>query len=161
MVTRLKPQENTTLEGLYRSGGTYCTQMEAQGFRRVTYFQDRPDVLAEYTCTVVADKQRFPTLLSNGNLVDAGDAEGGKHFTTWHDPHPKPCYLFALVAGDLACRGRARSRRRSGREVAAAGLRGPRATRDRAHARHGLAEAQPCVWDEVDLRTRSTTSTCS
>jgi len=146
VITRLKPQENTTLEGLYRSGGTYCTQMEAQGFRRVTYYQDRPDVLAEYTCTVVADKQRFPTLLSNGNLVDAGDAEDGKHYTTWHDPHLKPCYLFALVAGDLACR-ESTFTTVSGREVQLK-LFVDRGNEDRtAHAMESLERSMR--WDEV------------
>ncbi len=103
VVTILQPQNNTTLEGLYRSGGVFCTQMEAQGFRRVTYFQDRPDVMSEYIATLVADKLAYPTLLANGNLLDSGDAQDGRHFATWHDPFPKPCYLFALVAGDLAC----------------------------------------------------------
>jgi aminopeptidase N len=90
--------------------------MEAQGFRRVTYFQDRPDVLAEYTTTVVAEATRYPTLLSNGNLLDSGDGTDGRHFATWHDPFPKPCYLFALVAGDLACR-ESTFTTRSGRNV--------------------------------------------
>ncbi len=116
VVTRLRPQDNTTLEGLYRSGDVWCTQMEAQGFRRVTYVQDRPDVLSEYTTTVVGDEARCPTLLSNGNLVDSGKAQDGRHFATWHDPFPKPTYLFALVAGDLACR-EATHVTSSGREV--------------------------------------------
>ncbi|MFT7464447.1 MAG: aminopeptidase N [Pseudohongiellaceae bacterium] len=102
VVTRLAPQDNTALEGLYRSGGTFCTQMEAEGFRRVTWFADRPDVLATYSTTVVADASKYPVLLANGNLIDAGEGKDGRHFTQWHDPHPKPCYLFALVAGDLA-----------------------------------------------------------
>ncbi|MDG2148426.1 MAG: aminopeptidase N [Planctomycetota bacterium] len=104
VVTLLRPQDNTSLEGLYRSGSMFCTQMEAQGFRRVTYFQDRPDVLAQYTTTIVAEATRYPTLLSNGNLIDSGNGADSRHFATWHDPFPKPCYLFALVAGDLACR---------------------------------------------------------
>lgn len=102
VVTRLAPQDNTALAGLYRSGGTFCTQMEAEGFRRVTWFADRPDILATYSTTVVADATKYPVLLSNGNLIDAGEATGGRHFTQWHDPHPKPSYLFAMVAGDLA-----------------------------------------------------------
>jgi aminopeptidase N len=102
IVTRLAPQDNTALEGLYRSGSTFCTQMEAEGFRRVTWFTDRPDVLSCYRTTIVADSERYPVLLSNGNLIHSGEAEDGRHFAQWHDPHPKPCYLFALVAGNLA-----------------------------------------------------------
>ncbi len=100
--TRLRPQDNTTLMGLYKSGGNFCTQCEAEGFRKITYFLDRPDVLATYTTTIVADKMRYPVLLSNGNLVDRGEDNNGMHWITWHDPFPKPSYLFALVAGDLA-----------------------------------------------------------
>lgn len=102
IVTRVNPESNTALEGLYRSGGNYCTQCEAEGFRRITYFLDRPDVLSVYTTTLVADKSTNPVLLSNGNLIKSGDLERGRHFATWHDPFKKPCYLFALVAGDLA-----------------------------------------------------------
>lgn len=101
IVTQIDPTANTALEGLYRSGGAFCTQCEAEGFRRITYFLDRPDVLAVYTTKVIADKAQYPQLLSNGNLVESGELEGGRHFATWHDPHPKPCYLFALVAGDF------------------------------------------------------------
>lgn len=101
--TRINPDANSKLEGLYRSSGTYCTQCEAEGFRRITYFLDRPDVLAVYTTRVEARKSEAPTLLANGNPVDAGDVEGtDRHYAIWHDPHPKPSYLFALVAGDLA-----------------------------------------------------------
>lgn len=99
--TEVDPANNTTLEGLYKSGGAYCTQCEAEGFRRITYYLDRPDVLAVFTTTVRADKAEFPYLLSNGNLVAKGDEQGSRHFVTWHDPYPKPCYLFALVAGDF------------------------------------------------------------
>jgi len=102
-VVRSEPEKNTALEGLYRSNGMYCTQCEAEGFRRITFFPDRPDVLSRFTTTIHADKSAYPLLLSNGNPVDAGDEEGGRHFATWEDPFPKPCYLFALVAGDLAC----------------------------------------------------------
>ena len=98
----LKPQENTCLEGLYRSANILCTQCEAQGFRNITPFLDRPDVMAPYSCTIIADKTRYPVLLSNGNCVDAGDLSGSRHFVRWDDPFKKPCYLFALVAGDLA-----------------------------------------------------------
>ncbi|EAT11820.1 aminopeptidase N [Bermanella marisrubri] len=99
--TRIKPQENTALEGLYKSAGMYCTQCEAEGFRRITYFLDRPDVMSIYDVTIIADKSKYPVLLSNGNLVESKELEGGKHLAHWHDPHKKPCYLFALVAGDL------------------------------------------------------------
>lgn len=102
IVTKIKPQENSLLEGLYKSGGNFCTQCEAEGFRGITYFYDRPDVMAKYKCRIEADKALYPVLLSNGNLLEAGDAGGGRHFTVWEDPWPKPCYLFALVAGDLA-----------------------------------------------------------
>jgi len=101
--TKIKPQDNTSLEGLYKSSGNYCTQCEAEGFRRITFFLDRPDVMSVYTTRVEADKAKYPVLLSNGNLVDSGDLGGGRHFAVWHDPFVKPCYLFALVAGDLAC----------------------------------------------------------
>jgi aminopeptidase N len=101
----IQPQNNTVLEGLYKSSGNYCTQCEAEGFRGVTYFFDRPDVMSKYTTRVEADKAKYPVLLSNGNLTASGDAaEAGRHFAVWVDPFPKPCYLFALVAGDLALR---------------------------------------------------------
>lgn len=102
IVTLIKPHENTALEGLYQSNGNYCTQCEAHGFRRITYFLDRPDVMAIYTTTIEADKKRYPVLLSNGNLIASGDKDQGRHYVTWKDPFKKPCYLFALVAGDLA-----------------------------------------------------------
>lgn len=103
VVTAIVPEKNTALEGLYMSEGMYCTQCEAEGFRRITYFPDRPDVMAVYTTRLEADAARFPVLLSNGNLTDTGDAGEGRHFAVWHDPFPKPSYLFAAVAGDLAC----------------------------------------------------------
>ena len=99
--TLVDPTANTQLSGLYRTSGNYCTQCEAQGFRRITYFPDRPDVMAVYTTRIEADKKETPVLLSNGNLIDSGDLAGGRHFATWHDPHPKPPYLFALVGGNL------------------------------------------------------------
>lgn len=102
ITTRLDPAANTKLMGLYRSGGTWCTQCEAEGFRRITYFLDRPDVLAVYTVRMEADRAPAPVLLANGNRVEAGDAGHGRHYAVWHDPWPKPAYLFALVAGDLA-----------------------------------------------------------
>ncbi|AWK89199.1 aminopeptidase N [Azospirillum thermophilum] len=100
-VVRIKPQENTALEGLYKSSGNFCTQCEAEGFRKITYFIDRPDVMARYATTITAEKARYPVLLSNGNLVASGEHEDGRHWARWEDPFPKPCYLFALVAGNL------------------------------------------------------------
>ncbi|MGY6708345.1 MAG: aminopeptidase N [Rhizobiaceae bacterium] len=99
--TEIAPASNTALMGLYRSGGVYCTQCEAEGFRRITYFLDRPDVLSVYTVRIEADRAEAPVLLSNGNPVENGALADGRHFAVWHDPHPKPSYLFALVAGDL------------------------------------------------------------
>ena len=99
--TELQPHLNTELSGLYQSSGNFCTQCEAEGFRRITYFLDRPDVLSVYDVRIKADKKAYPVLLSNGNLNSQGDNDDGTHWVHWHDPHPKPCYLFALVAGDL------------------------------------------------------------
>ena len=98
----IAPDRNTQLMGLYASGGNLCTQCEAEGFRRITYFPDRPDVLSRYSVRLDADKARYPVLLANGDPVDAGDAADGRHWAEWNDPFPKPSYLFALVAGDLA-----------------------------------------------------------
>ena len=98
----IKPQENTTMMGLYRSRTMFCTQCEAEGFRSITYFLDRPDVMSKYTTTIIADSQRYPILLSNGNLIDEGTLKDGKHYAIWNDPHKKPSYLFALVAGSLS-----------------------------------------------------------
>ena len=103
ITTRIKPQENLVLSGLYRSGGTFCTQCEAEGFRRITCFPDRPDIMATYSCIITADKGKYPVLLSNGNLIKTGDLDGGRHYALWKDPFKKPSYLFALVAGDLVC----------------------------------------------------------
>jgi len=97
----LKPQDNTSLEGLYKSGSILCTQCEAQGFRKITPFPDRPDVMAIYSCTIIADQLEYPVLLSNGNLVKSGSLDNNRHYVTWEDPFKKPGYLFALVAGDL------------------------------------------------------------
>ncbi len=108
IFTTCAPVKNTKLMGLYVSHDSFFTQCEAEGFRRITYFLDRPDVMASFTVTLRADKEKYPVLLSNGNLVDAGPLEGtgheGRHFATWVDPHKKPAYLFALVAGQLVCR---------------------------------------------------------
>ena len=99
IITTCAPKDNTQLMGLYVSGGRFCTQCEAEGFRRITYFPDRPDVLSTFSVRIEADKAAYPTLLSNGNLTDSGDLSGGRHFAIWDDPFRKPCYLFALVAG--------------------------------------------------------------
>ena len=104
IFTTCNPEKNTQLMGLYVSQGTFFTQCEAEGFRRITYFLDRPDVMASYTVTLRADKTKYPVLLSNGNLVEQGALEDGRHFAKWVDPHKKPCYLFALVAGQLVAR---------------------------------------------------------
>ncbi len=101
ITTQINPQQNTALEGLYISDGAFCTQCEAEGFRRITYYPDRPDVLAVFTAKVIADQNRYPYLLSNGNKMAQGKQEGGRHWVQWQDPHPKPAYLFALVAGDF------------------------------------------------------------
>ena len=102
IITLTDPAKNHSGEGLYQSGEILCTQCEAEGFRRITYFMDRPDVMTKYTTKIIADKKCFPVLLSNGNKIDHGDLDNGKHFVVWEDPFKKPCYLFALVAGDLA-----------------------------------------------------------
>ncbi|RHW77188.1 aminopeptidase N [Colwellia sp. RSH04] len=101
IITEVNPEENTALEGLFKSGDAFCTQCEAEGFRRITYYLDRPDVMATFTTKVIANKDEYPYLLANGNKIDSGDLEHGKHFVTWYDPFPKPCYLFALVAGNF------------------------------------------------------------
>jgi len=100
----IAPEKNTHLSGLYTSGGGFFTQCEAEGFRRITYFLDRPDVMAVYTVTLRGDKAKYPVLLSNGNLVEQGELDNGRHYAKWHDPFPKPSYLFALVAADLVAR---------------------------------------------------------
>jgi aminopeptidase N len=101
--TALKPAENTRLEGLYKSSGNFCTQCEAEGFRHITYFPDRPDVMAKYFVRIEASHHDYPVLLSNGNLAAKGLLPGGRHYSEWEDPFPKPSYLFAMVAGKLAC----------------------------------------------------------
>ncbi len=99
--TAIKPQHNESLSGLYQSRHIFCTQCESEGFRRITYFLDRPDILSQYSVRIVADKKKYPILLSNGELVESGDLAEGLHWFKWVDPHPKPCYLFAMVAGNL------------------------------------------------------------
>ncbi len=117
LATRCRPRDNTRLEGLYISNGVFCTQCEAEGFRRITWFTDRPDNLAVYTVTLIARRPDAPILLSNGNLIATCDLGQGRHMARWHDPFPKPSYLFALVAGDLAAVGD-HFTTASGREVA-------------------------------------------
>lgn len=117
IVNEISPAANTALEGLYQSGDALCTQCEAEGFRHITYYLDRPDVLARFTTKIIADKTKYPFLLSNGNRVAQGELENGRHWVQWQDPFPKPCYLFALVAGDFDVL-RDTFTTRSGREVA-------------------------------------------
>ena len=143
--TGIAPERNSALEGLYRSSGMYCTQCEAEGFRRITWYPDRPDVMARFTTTVVADPGACPVLLSNGNRVADGRLDDGRHWVRWEDPFPKPSYLFALVAGDLAC-VRDRFTTMSGREVALE-LYVQHHNADRcAHALAALQKAM--AWDE-------------
>ena len=140
------PDKNTALSGLYPSAGGLFTQCEAEGFRRITYFADRPDVMAVYTVTLRADRALYPVLLSNGNLVEQGLLEGGRHYAKWHDPHPKPSYLFALVAGKLAAREQ-RIRTRGGREHLLQMYVRPGDLGKTEHAMHALMAA--VAWDEA------------
>ncbi|WP_205952849.1 aminopeptidase N [Pantoea stewartii] len=117
IVNDIHPDRNSALEGLYKSGEALCTQCEAEGFRHITWYLDRPDVLARFTTTIIADGYRYPFLLSNGNRIDSGHDEQGRHWVKWQDPFPKPCYLFALVAGDFDVL-RDSFTTRSGRDVA-------------------------------------------
>jgi len=143
--SRNAPVSNTALEGLYLSSGVFCTQCEPEGFRRITAFPDRPDVLARYRVTITAQRDRCPVLLSNGNRVAAGELPGGRHFATWEDPFPKPSYLFALVAGDLAVL-EDRFVTRSGREVA---LRIYSTPANLPRCRHAMRSLQRAMrWDE-------------
>jgi aminopeptidase N len=143
--TRIAPKDNTELSGLYTSGGNFFTQCEAEGFRRVTWFPDRPDVMARFKTTITADKTRVPVMLSNGNPGAIEDAGGGRHRITWTDPHPKPCYLFALVAGDLVA-VKDSFTTRSGRHVDL-GIWVRRGDEDRcAHAMRSLKKSMR--WDE-------------
>ncbi|APG26758.1 aminopeptidase N [Syntrophotalea acetylenivorans] len=141
----IRPQDNTALEGLYRSGNIFCTQCEAEGFRKITYFFDRPDVMSRFTTTIVADKQSYPVLLSNGNCIDRQDLGDGRHSATWQDPFAKPCYLFALVSGDLGC-VEDRFTTCSGREVALEIYVEKHNLDKCAHAMHALKKAMR--WDE-------------
>jgi aminopeptidase N len=145
--TVVDPSANTQLSGLYRSGAIYCTQCEAEGFRRITYFPDRPDVMAVYTTRIEAEKTDAPVLLANGNLVASGDVPGTRrHFAVWHDPFPKPSYLFALVGGNLAC-VEDRFRTMSGRAVTLRIYVEPGKEARCAHAMDSLKRAMR--WDET------------
>ena len=143
--TEIAPIENTALSGLYVSNGSFFTQCEAEGFRRITYFPDRPDVMSRYSVTITADKAHVPVMLSNGNPGEVTDLGDGRHRVVWTDPHPKPSYLFALVAGDLVCVSDSFTTR-SGRKVAL-GIWVRRGDEDRCeHAMHSLKTAMK--WDE-------------
>ncbi len=150
IFTTCAPIKNTSLTGLYVSHDSFFTQCEAQGFRRITYYLDRPDVMASFTVTLRADQQKYPVLLSNGNLVDAGALEGagneGRHFATWADPHKKPCYLFALVAGQLVCREQ-RISSRAGKEHLLQVYVRPGDMDKTEHAMHCLMAS--VAWDEA------------
>ena len=143
------PDKNTELSGLYTSGGGFCTQCEAEGFRRITYFLDRPDVMAVYTVTLRADAARYPVLLSNGNLLEQGKLgngpQGPRHFAKWHDPFPKPSYLFALIAGRLETREQ-RIRTRAGRDHLLQVYVQPGELEKTEHAMNSLVAS--VVWDE-------------
>ena len=146
VTTAIAPAANTALEGLYVSSGNFCTQCEAEGFRRITYYPDRPDVMARFTTTVAGDREQYPVLLSNGNPVAQGALEGGRHFVTWEDPFPKPAYLFALVAGQLVCIEDSFTTA-SGREVA---LRFYVEARNRDKCAHAVASLKKAMaWDQA------------
>jgi aminopeptidase N len=144
-IVAIAPAGNSRLMGLYASGGNLCTQCEAEGFRRITPWPDRPDVLSRFSVRLEADATAYPVLLANGNLVASGPLDGGRHFAEWDDPFPKPSYLFALVAGTLAAHTD-RFRTRSGRDVALAILVAPDDVARTAHAMESLKQAM--AWDE-------------
>ncbi len=145
ITTRIYPDKNTALEGLYRSSGNFCTQCEAQGFRKITYYLDRPDVMARFTTRIEGNRDDCPVLLSNGNLVEKGELQGGRHFAIWEDPFPKPCYLFALVAGDLVFI-QDEFTTRSGRKI---DLRIYVEARNRAKCDHAMSSLKKSMaWDE-------------
>jgi len=145
IICTIKPELNTKLEGMYKSGSMYCTQCEAEGFRRITYFPDRPDIMARFSTRIIADKTDYPVLLSNGNLVDSGDSDGNRHWAYWEDPYPKPCYLFALVAGPLTVLEDS-YRTASGRDVILKFYTEPHNSSKTDHAMRSLKQAMR--WDE-------------
>jgi aminopeptidase N len=142
----INPKINTALEGLYLSNGMLCTQCEAEGFRKITYFLDRPDVMATFTTTLVGDKSRYPVLLSNGNKIAHGELEANRHWVTWEDPFTKPCYLFALVAGQLECI-EDHFTTQSGRDISLQIFVEPQDVDKCAHAMQSLQNAMR--WDEA------------
>ncbi len=142
---QIAPETNQALEGLYRSGPLYCTQCEAEGFRRITWYLDRPDVMARFQVRIEADKARYPVLLSNGNLTEQGELSAGRHYVVWQDPLPKPCYLFALVAGNLHYIAGEHTTP-SGRSVALRIYVEPENIAKCDHALHSLQQAMR--WDE-------------
>jgi aminopeptidase N len=145
ITTEINPQTNKSLSGLYRSSNNFCTQCEAEGFRRITYYLDRPDVLARFTARIEADKSDCPVLLSNGNLIAEGSIENNKHFAIWQDPFPKPCYLFALVAGNLVALNDTFTTK-SGREIS---LRIYVEPRNRDKCEHAMVSLKKAMkWDE-------------
>jgi aminopeptidase N len=148
VMTTINPRDNTELEGLYLSSGNFCTQCEAEGFRRITCFPDRPDVMAEFRTVIVADREKYPVLLANGNLVEEGVLEDNRHFAVWHDPFRKPSYLFALVAGRLV-RIADTFRTASGREVGLHIYVEPRNREKCGHAMESLKKAMR--WDEENF----------
>ena len=145
IINTIEPQKNTSLEGLYKSEGMFCTQCEAQGFRKITYYLDRPDVMACFTTTIIADKSLYPILLSNGNRIDAGELENNRHFVCYEDPFRKPCYLFALVAGNLTCLQDSFTTQ-SGRDINLEFYAHERDISKCEYALHSLKEAM--LWDE-------------
>ena len=146
IFTTCTPEKNTQLMGLYVSQGTFFTQCEAEGFRRITYFLDRPDVMASYSVTLRADKAKYPVLLSNGNLVEEGTLPDGRHFAKWVDPHKKPCYLFALVAGQLVAREQRITSRSGGNHLLQVYVR-PGDMDKTEHAMNSLIAS--VAWDEA------------
>ncbi|MDX8381946.1 MAG: aminopeptidase N [Ghiorsea sp.] len=145
ITTIINPEANTSLDGLYRTSGNYCSQCEAQGFRRITYFQDRPDVMTTFDVRIEADKTSNPIMLSNGNPTGAGELDNGRHWATWSDPFAKPCYLFALVSGDLAC-VQDTFRTQSGRDVTLKIFTEAHHIHQCSHAMASLKRAM--TWDE-------------
>jgi len=146
IFTTCAPAKNTKLMGLYVSNDSFFTQCEAEGFRRITYFLDRPDVMASFTVTLRADKGKYPVMLSNGNLLESGSLDDGRHFATWVDPHKKPCYLFALVAGKLVCREQQITARSGSQHLLQVYVR-PGDMNKTEHAMNSLIHA--CIWDEA------------
>ena len=145
ITTEINPQMNKSLSGLYRSSSNYCTQCEAEGFRKITYYLDRPDVLAKFTTRIESDKRVCPILLSNGNLIDEGEMENNTHFAIWQDPFPKPSYLFALVAGNLVSLNDTYTTK-SGKQVSLKIYVEPRNREKCEHAMISLKKAMK--WDE-------------